>query len=38
MQDQPAPATDQPAVNAPAGTPHYGNFGHPADPNVPRVY
>ncbi|MDO7887745.1 hypothetical protein [Hymenobacter cheonanensis] len=30
------PAT--PAAEAHAGTPHYGDFGHPADPHAPRTY
>ena len=40
QDSQPTPAEQppQPAEAAHAGTPHYGDFGHPADPNAPRVY
>ncbi|GAB2845339.1 MULTISPECIES: hypothetical protein [Hymenobacter] len=37
---QPAPTDAQPAAEPAAhdGTPHYGDFGHPADPTAPRHY
>lgn len=37
---QPTPTNAQPADEQAAhdGTPQYGDFGHPADPNAPRHY
>lgn len=37
MENQPnLPPADDQAAEAHQGTPHYGDFGHPADPNLPR--
>ncbi len=35
MESAPQPADEPTAYD---GTPHYGDFGHPADPHAPRHY